>query len=60
MKSGVQLPILLSSGDETWTHKVERVDICGIRVVSNGDSTDSMVVNNLQGKKGTTMVFAVL
>ena len=47
MKSDVQLAILPSSGDDNWACKVERVDLCGATVVLNGDSTDSMVMNNL-------------
>ena len=60
MKRDVQLATLSSSRDENWTHKVEKVNLRGAIVASNGDSTYSMVVNNLQRKKGTTRIIVVL
>ena len=39
---------------------MEKVNLHGDTVASNGDSIDSTVVNNLQGKKGTTKIIIVL
>ena len=60
MKSDVQLATLSLSGDENWTRKVEIVNLHGVGVALNGGSTDNMVVENLQRKKGTTRVIVVL
>ena len=60
MKRDVQLATLSSSRDKNWTHKVEKVNLHGAIVASNGDSTDSMVVNNLQRKEGTTRIIIAI